>query len=169
MFVLVRHAHAGDRRNWPYSDRDRPLSRRGWRQSFTLSARLGDVPVHRLVSSPYRRCLQTLEPLGERVELPVLRNPLLAPDGDPAALEDLLRQPAAEGAVLCTHGELLLGLLQRWDRDGAVRLPEERLALLRAGDRGATEKGAAWLVDERDGLRSATYLPAAEGELVTAR
>ena len=37
---LVRHAKAGERRLWTEADIERPLSKRGWRQSEAIAKRL---------------------------------------------------------------------------------------------------------------------------------
>jgi broad specificity phosphatase PhoE len=62
---FVRHAKAGDRRVWTGEDIDRPLSKTGWAQSHALATRLLKHDPSILLSSPYVRCVQTLEPLAE--------------------------------------------------------------------------------------------------------
>ena len=139
MFVLVRHAHAGDKRGWPWPDEERPLSELGRRQAEALVRLLADVPVRRLVSSPVLRCRQTLEPLARAHGLPVEDEPLLEPDAEVEALERFLRRSVADGTVVCSHGEYLDRLLTHAVAGGQVRL----------GGHGAvdTAKGAAWVVD----------------------
>ena len=68
---LVRHAKAGERRTWNGDDVDRPLSRKGWRQSEAIAKRLSKKGVSALYSSSYLRCVQTLEPLGRTIDLDV--------------------------------------------------------------------------------------------------
>ena len=64
MTVLVRHASAGDSSAWVGDDTMRPLDERGRRQAAGLLDLLADHEVDRIVSSPYLRCLQTVEPLS---------------------------------------------------------------------------------------------------------
>ena len=52
MRLLVRHAHAGDKRQWRGPDADRPLSVRGWGEAEGLGEVLAGVRVERLLSSP---------------------------------------------------------------------------------------------------------------------
>ena len=63
---LVRHAKAGERRLWEDDDIDRPMSAKGWKQAELLGERLAALDVGTLLSSPYVRCVQTLEPLAKR-------------------------------------------------------------------------------------------------------
>mgnify|MGYP000349545033 CR=1 FL=1 len=64
MLFLVRHAKAGSRSQWVGDDRLRPLSNKGRTQSEVLADRLAPVATGMLVSSPYLRCIETLQPLA---------------------------------------------------------------------------------------------------------
>ena len=70
LVFLVRHARAGDRERWTGDDRLRPLDGKGRRQADAMVAPLAGYPITRLVSSPYLRCVQTLEPLSARLDAP---------------------------------------------------------------------------------------------------
>lgn len=159
MFILVRHAHAGDKREWKGDDAKRPLSERGRQQSEGLAHNLSGLYTPRLISSPYVRCQQTLRPLAARSYRTIETSRLLAPDARAADLDAFLADPALEGAVLCTHGETLSGLIRRWrHRDGVTFTadgPPGDRALL---GKNATEKGAAWIVVDDETGRSAHYL-----------
>ena len=78
---LVRHGEAGDRHAWHDPDELRPLTEEGWRQAKALVDLLADAEIDRLLSSPYVRCVQTLEPLAEARGLPVETTPVLAEGG----------------------------------------------------------------------------------------
>ena len=61
--LLVPHADAGDRTKWT-SDQDlRPLSVVGREQAAALAAEVG-ARVDAIVSSPARRCVETVEPIA---------------------------------------------------------------------------------------------------------
>ena len=65
--LLVRHAHAHARKEWSGDDRLRPLSANGLRQAEGLIAVFGNFArPSRVLSSPYLRCMQTVEPLRRR-------------------------------------------------------------------------------------------------------
>jgi phosphohistidine phosphatase SixA len=99
--VLLRHASAGDRDRWEGDDRLRPLDKKGRRQAKALREILLARGVTRALSSPYVRCVQTLEPLGLGVE----PDDRLAEGADVHATLDLLRH--TDGAVACTHGDVI--------------------------------------------------------------
>jgi phosphohistidine phosphatase SixA len=71
MVCLVRHAHAGDKHQWPGPDEDRPLSVPGHREAHGLLARLRHYPITRILTSPALRCVQTVEPLSRRRAVPI--------------------------------------------------------------------------------------------------
>lgn len=109
--LLVRHASAGDRARWHGDDRLRPLDPRGHRQAAGLVEALAAYPVARILSSPYLRCVLTVEPLAAARGLPIeTRRELAETNQDTEALP-LIRSLVGEAALLCTHGgvEGLLG------------------------------------------------------------
>jgi 8-oxo-dGTP diphosphatase len=114
---LVRHAKAGERRVWTGDDVDRPLSKLGWRQSNAVAGRLAEHEVTGLYASPYVRCMQTLEPLGERLGLEVIEEKRLI-EGEPfEPVLDLIAE-IESGAVLCTHGDIIPEVIQTLRRRG---------------------------------------------------
>lgn len=155
MFILVRHAHAGDKRQWRGDDAKRPLSERGRQQAEGLAHNLSGLSTPRLISSPYVRCQQTLRPLAARSYRTIETSRLLAPDARAADLDSFLRDPGLEGAVLCTHGETLSALIRRWRQKSKVTFSVDDHPLL---GKNATEKGAAWIVVDDETGRSAYYL-----------
>ena len=74
---LVRHARAGRRSAWKGDDRLRPLSKVGRRQAAALVDLLvevsGDREIEEILSSPYVRCRQSVDPLAKRLGLKVAR------------------------------------------------------------------------------------------------
>jgi phosphohistidine phosphatase SixA len=132
---LVRHAKAGDRHEYEGRDRDRPLTRAGRAQADALARLLDGEPVSRLLSSPYARCRQTLEPLAARAHLPIEDCDDLA-EGAPyePVLELVLSLP--DHAVLCSHGDLIPDVVAAVERRGATieGAPDWR-------------KGATWVLE----------------------
>ncbi len=109
MSILVRHASAGDRHAWADDDRLRPLDAKGLRQAAEIAAQLRSEDIRRVVSSPYVRCVQTVEPLAAELGLEVEIDDRLA-EGAGGAARPLL---AEDGAVACTHGDVIYDLLGR--------------------------------------------------------
>jgi phosphohistidine phosphatase SixA len=159
VFILVRHAHAGDKRQWKGVDANRPLSERGRQQAEGLAHNLSGLDTPRLISSPYLRCQQTLRPLAGRSRRTIETSRLLAPNARPGELHEFLADPALEGAVLCTHGETLSALIRRWRQKDGVTFSVDGPRLDRSlSEQNSTEKGAAWIVVDDDIGRSAHYL-----------
>ena len=114
---LVRHAKAGERRLWDGDDVDRPLSKKGWRQSRAIAERLARDGATALYSSAYVRCVQTLEPLGELLGTEVRTEPRLFEDEPFEPVLDLLAE-VEDGAVLCSHGDIIPAVIRALDRRG---------------------------------------------------
>ena len=107
MSVLLRHASAGDRDHWAGDDEHRPLDEKGRRQAEKIAEALAAEDVRRVVSSPYVRCVQTVEPLAAALGLEVELDDRLAEGGDGSA-RALLDEG---GVVACTHGDVIFELL----------------------------------------------------------
>jgi 8-oxo-dGTP diphosphatase len=105
--VLLRHASAGDRDHWAGDDWHRPLDEKGRRQAAKLAVELGTDDVRRVVSSPYVRCVQTVEPLAAALGLEVELDDRLAEGGGSSA-QALLEE---DGVVACTHGDVIFELV----------------------------------------------------------
>jgi 8-oxo-dGTP diphosphatase len=144
---LVRHAKAGSRRAWDGPDEQRPLSKAGRIQARALAKTLGAEGVTRILSSPYARCVETVEPLGERVGTKVETTDALAEGASLADSLRLVENLLGEDVVLCTHGDVLANLLMHYSHLG-VDLGEDRI-----------EKASIWQLGVADGeVRSARYV-----------
>jgi phosphohistidine phosphatase SixA len=119
--VLLRHASAGHRLDWEHDDHLRPLDARGRRQSADLVEILRPLGVRRVVSSPYVRCVQTVEPLAAALGLQVEQDDRLK-EGEGAAAAPLLSE---SGVVCCTHGDIVDELLGRGLKKGAAVVLED--------------------------------------------
>lgn len=150
MFVLVRHAYAGEKTRWPGPDADRPLSTPGYWQARSLVPALAGIELRTLFASPTTRCHQTLLPLAAARELRIDDHPLLAVGAPLDQLFAVLESPDADGAVFCTHGEVLDALADFAATRGARWVPPA----------SATGKGGAWIVDDHAGpVPTQQYLP----------
>jgi 8-oxo-dGTP diphosphatase len=107
--ILLRHASAGHRLPWGEDDHLRALDERGQRQAAELVDELVPLGIRRIVSSPYMRCVETVEPLAAALGLEVEQDERLAEGAEDSAAE-LLRE---EGVVACTHGDVIYALLGR--------------------------------------------------------
>ena len=146
---VVRHADAGQRSEWKGPDATRPLSHRGERQAHSLRDELAGSGATRLIASPFRRCIQTLEPLGKRLGVSVETDDRLAEGAGPADVLALADEVAEAPAVLCSHGDVIPDLLESLLHDGVKLRGELRW-----------QKASTWVLS-RDGGRLAKgrYLP----------
>jgi 8-oxo-dGTP diphosphatase len=104
--LLVRHAWAGDRDEWDGDDRERPLDERGQAQARELVERFAGYPVEAILTSPYRRCVETVEPLARARGLDVELRTELGEERQEAEGAGLVRSLAGSDVVVCGHGGL---------------------------------------------------------------
>ena len=123
--LLVRHASAGKRDRWQGDDRLRSLDRRGAEQAERLVDVLQGHPLRRILSSPYVRCRQTVEPLARSRGLPVEEREELA---EGAGLDAMHRLATSLGAAaLSVHGDLVAELLGKTRPKGSTTLLDRHL------------------------------------------
>jgi phosphohistidine phosphatase SixA len=147
---VVRHAKAGDRAEWEGDDRLRPLTKSGRRQAEELAAWLKKEPIDAILSSPYVRCVQTVEPLADQHKLPIQPRKDLEEGSGGDSLLRMVSEFKGRNIVLCTHGDLVEEFLEQLIEKGLV--PRGRANL---------EKGSTWVVEEAAGkITGARYVAA---------
>ena len=146
---LVRHAKAGDRDSWRGDDELRPLSAAGWSQAESLVRLLAQQSVELVASSPFLRCVQTVEPLAKARGVEVNVDEALA-EGNATRAIELVKGLIHVDAVLCSHGDVIPQVLDALAASG-----------LRIEDTWRWEKGSVWILRSDDGrFTGATYIPA---------
>jgi 8-oxo-dGTP diphosphatase len=130
------------------------LTKAGFGQAEALPTLYEAQPFSRLFSSPYVRCVQTLEPLAAARGLPLETADELA-EGAPigAALELMLSVSSAGPAAFCTHADVMMDSIEELLASG-VRLD------------GPLEfkKGAAWILETRERtFVGGRYVPPPDG------
>ncbi|HZB20541.1 MAG TPA: bifunctional NUDIX hydrolase/histidine phosphatase family protein [Blastococcus sp.] len=154
--LLVRHGHAGSRRDWDGPDDLRPLDGRGRREAARLAEVLPAFAPTTVMSARRTRCEETVAPLAERLGLPV--EPLdelgeeefaADPQAGLAVVERLLApRPAPGVTVVCSQGgaipSVLLSLGVRWEGVSGRLYPP-------------AAKGSVWVLGGRPGALSADY------------
>lgn len=116
--LLVRHASAGSRSAWSGDDRLRPLDPWGVAQADELVRILARFEVGTILSADFVRCMQTVAPAAEALELPIRTEPLLSEVGFPGREGEavaLVRSlgDAEHDAVACSQGDVIPELLDR--------------------------------------------------------
>lgn len=138
---LVRHAKAGNRHAWTGDDRLRPLSKPGRRQAEGLVRLFDGRKVDRILSSPFLRCVQTVQLLASDRALPIEDSDALSEGAPLASVLDLVAELDGVAAVLCSHGDVIPALVEH--------LAEHGMAIEGEAD---WRKGSTWIL-ERDGDR----------------
>jgi 8-oxo-(d)GTP phosphatase len=139
--VLLRHAKAGKRSEWHGDDRLRPLDGTGERQAAKLAMLLAVFAPTRIYAGDRTRCVQTVEPLADALDMRVHVEPAFtdeAYENDPGATQTTLLALAKPGTVtlVCSQGQTIPGLVDRLGPGG------------RSSD---TRKGAWWVLTIVDG------------------
>lgn len=149
-FYVVRHAKAGSRSHWSGDDRLRPLSKKGIKQAEQLAQVLQPYPISAIFSSPFLRCLQTVEPLARAHRIAVRSSASLAEGHGLAALAEFFGDSKLDEVVLSTHGDIVWELVEDLVNRKAIKAGE-----------GGFEKGSTWVVEvENAEPRAARYIPA---------
>jgi 8-oxo-(d)GTP phosphatase len=118
--AMVRHAHAGERKEWKGNDALRPIDARGRAQAERIGAALALLRPDRLYAATPLRCKQTLEPLAATLGgMPIVQDGAFAEpvDADEAAAKAKLaaqrlldlRGPGVP--VVCSQGKIMPTLL----------------------------------------------------------
>ena len=88
---------------------DAPLTPRGKEQARRLCTRLLELPITHLISSPYRRALDSIQPLATALKLPITREDALKERQLSAVplddWQDHLRQTFVNPDYTCPGGE----------------------------------------------------------------
>ncbi len=149
---LVRHARAGSRGRWKGDDALRPLSKVGKTQASGIAKLLASERIDLIISSPYTRCMGTVEPVAEKLGVDIETSDALAEGARLSQALRLFEKVQDRDVVLCTHGDVMQDLLDHFGRHG-VKLRDHRM-----------EKGSIWVFDiEGDAVRRARYVPPPKG------
>lgn len=143
--LVVRHAKAGSRDRFDGPDEQRPLERAGRAQADALVSNLLAFGASEIFSADPLRCVQTMEPLAEKLGTTIDIEPDFSETAY-AAAPDKARQRALALVsnravrVLCSQGKVIPDLLRWWaDRDG-ITLPSAR-----------NRKGSVWVLSFASG------------------
>jgi 8-oxo-dGTP diphosphatase len=149
-FYVVRHAKAGSRSHWEDDDRIRPLSKSGLKQAEAIVPVLAPYSISGVCSSPYLRCVQTVEPLARARRFQVQETKRLAEGAGLKGVYRFFDDPKLDDVVLCTHGDVVLELVEDLIRRRIVKASQMAL-----------DKGSTWVVEVDDAWPvSARYIPA---------
>lgn len=146
---LLRHAAAGNRSKWEGLDPERPLTKKGRRQTEAITERLSTRGIERVVSSPYVRCIETAKPLAKAIGAKVEIDVTLAEGPDIDAAYNLIDSLVGYNAVLVSHGDVIPAVINRLMWAG-----------LSLDSRFYCSKGSVWEVNVENGkFTTGHYVP----------
>jgi len=150
VFYFVRHAKAGSRSHWQRDDRLRPVGKKGAKQAEALIDIFKPFKISAIYSSPYLRCMQTVEPLARDRDIEVQEAPALAEGRGLRGAFEFMGDPKLDDVVLSTHGDVVWELVEDLVRRRVIKPGE-----------GGYEKSSTWVVEVRDGKPvRALFIPA---------
>lgn len=114
--IIVRHAIAKRRKDWPGEDLARPLDARGKKQAQRLVELLSPYAPVRIETSPAVRCADTVAPLAEALGVELVTRVPLSEEGfeaNPAKAPAVMRRvvKARKPSIVCSHRPVLPSLL----------------------------------------------------------
>lgn len=135
--IVMRHSRAKKRSAWKKgkgAELDRPLTDKGRAQTHYLCAYLSAFGIRRIMTSPWKRCVDTVEPYAHAAGINISeRAPLTerAHAAKPQAVAKLITKQITAGdtpVVVCTHRPVLSTVLEAVEtacgRAAARRLPQ---------------------------------------------
>jgi 8-oxo-(d)GTP phosphatase len=146
--ILLRHASAGSKSEWPGKDEQRPLDADGQRDAERLASLLRCFGVSHAVSSPSERCIATLRPYAAATDGEVDIEPAfrVAKDSPPMPREVARATArlvaAGEPVVICGHRENLPVMLEAARAELGAELPAA----------GPLHKGEFLVLHRADGM-----------------
>jgi 2,3-bisphosphoglycerate-dependent phosphoglycerate mutase len=123
--LVVRHAMAA---SVELPNAERPLSEQGRDDARALAKKLASMGINAIYSSPFRRALETVEPLCEATGLEVMiRSDLRESEKEEelfevgkrmvSAVAEIARDNEGSRIVVCTHGGTTWGLISHYCSD----------------------------------------------------
>lgn len=147
---LLRHTTAGDRSKWSGQDKNRPLTKKGRRQAEAIAESLRDAGIERILSSPYDRCVQSVEPLSRLTGATIEVSDVLGEEPDLDATYAVVDGLVGANAVICSHGDVIPALINRMMWAG-----------LSLSSRFYCSKGSMWEIEVDGGkFTTGSYVPA---------
>lgn len=147
--IVLRHAKATPRSDWHegkvVDDGNRPLLPEGKKQAKEIIPLLRAFGPKRVITSPWVRCFNTVQPYANKYRLPVIERSQLSELGNkkgPRRTKNVVNDVIEEGksAVICSHRPALPTILEslsalaskdlaRWIEEAANLKPAEMIVI----------------------------------------
>ncbi|MGI9114593.1 MAG: phosphohistidine phosphatase SixA [Chthoniobacterales bacterium] len=145
---FLRHADA-DWPDWDKPDDERPLTRRGRKQTERMAKFLGRIQFapNAILTSPLPRAAQTAEIVAKRLCVAAQTEPALAPGFKFEALHKLVEKSPAESVLVVGHEPDFSRAIKALT-SGEVKLTTAGVALVET-DQGCKSGRLLWLLPPR--------------------
>lgn len=145
---LIRHAVAGVRNNLDPSDDQRSLDEVGHSRAQAIADTWTEMGIEAIYSSPALRCMQTVEPLAQRLQMTLQIAPELFEGASTSRSIEYIRSFTGRSVVLCSHGDVIPDVLRNLQVGGS-----------KLQGRGCA-KGSIWQLDNStDRIETGIYQP----------
>lgn len=140
--LITRHGAAKKRTAWAGGEATRPLTPTGVKQADSLITLFAAYGARAVLTSPWARCAQTVQPYADAARVPMETHPCLSEEGAHAEPKDVRRLLLAtfdvgQDVVVCTHRPVLPTVLEAARRCAPYRVQEgfpEEDPYLRTGE-----------------------------------
>jgi 8-oxo-dGTP diphosphatase len=124
-FVVLRHAKATPRTDWKGPDGKRTLLSSGKAQAKALIPVLNAFGPKKIVTSPWVRCLTTVEPYAKKYKFPIVERIALSEHGNangPARTKNVVRDliDTQKPALLCSHRPSLPSIIDELSENATL-------------------------------------------------
>ena len=106
--IVLRHAKATPRSEWSKGEKTRPLTQKGEQQSYRLVVQLASYGPKKLITSPWKRCKDTVLPYAKATHRQLLERSQLSeysaeknPKKAKRLIEDIFE--GTDSTLICTH------------------------------------------------------------------
>ncbi|MBM7783873.1 NUDIX hydrolase [Tenggerimyces flavus] len=133
--VVLRHAKASARVEWPGADVDRPLSPVGEEQALRLVELFASYGISRVVSSDALRCLETVRPYASSLGLSIETEPAFSEDASLAVTRERasILLDSVRPTLVCSHRPVLPTLFETLGIEPVALPPASLVVIHRAG------------------------------------
>jgi 8-oxo-dGTP diphosphatase len=165
--IVLRHAKATPRSDWnqgkAIDDGKRPLLAEGKKQAKELIPLLNAFGPKRVITSPWLRCLTSVEPYAKKFKHPIIERSQLSEQGNkkgPRRTKNVLKDVIAEkkAAVVCSHRPALPTILEslsaiagkdlaRWIEEAATLKPAEMIVIQISAEKLKVVTAERWTTD----------------------
>lgn len=115
--IILRHAKATPRSDWSKGEKTRPLLPKGEQQALRLAVQLASYGPRKLITSPWKRCKDTVLPYAKAAKRHLLERSQLSeysaeksPKKAKRLIEDIFQ--GTESTLICTHRPALPKVLE---------------------------------------------------------